>query len=147
MGSRRNWRRVAAVAATLVALSAAMAAIASANVVLGGKAFAPNGKGWGTSEPAEIFNGGDPSGLITDVHWRSWGGAEAIGFGRNPIFKPHGGYYARPVRIKLRASAIGTCGGRRAYTRLSFREPKRPGGPLGPWLPWSGASSICVAPY
>jgi hypothetical protein len=135
-----------AVAATLVALSAAAPAIGSANVVLGAKAFAPNGTGWGTSKPMEIFNGGDPSGLITEVHWSSWGGAEAIGSGRNPIFKPQGGYYRNPVSIKLKASGLGRCGGQPAYTRLSFREPKRPGGPLGPWHSWSGAASICVAP-
>jgi hypothetical protein len=117
-----------------------------APIVLGGKAFAPNGTGWGTERPAEIFNGGDPSGLITKVSWRSWGGAVAIGWGRNPIFKPHGGYYRHPVAIELRANDIGTCEGRRAYLRLMVREPSRPGGPLGPWRSWSGSSNICEAP-
>lgn len=130
-------------ATTLVALSSAVPAIASANVVLGAQAFAPNGKGWGTAEPAEIFNGGDPSGLITEVRWTSWGGATARGVGRNPIFKPHGGYYRKAVAIRLKASGLGRCAGQPAYTRLSVREPKRPGGPLGPWRSWSGAASIC----
>jgi hypothetical protein len=147
MGTLKSWRGLLAAAVALVALSSAVPAIASANVVLGAKAFASNGTGWGTSEPAEIFNGGDPSGLITNVHWSSWGGSAAIGFGRNPIFKPQGGYYQRPVSIKLKASGLGRCAGQPAYTRLSVREPKRPGGPLGPWLSWSGASSICVAPH
>lgn len=97
--------------------------------------------------PAQIFNGGDPSGSVSDIHWRSWGGPTAIGWGRNPIFKPGGGYYAHPVAIKLRAGPLGHCGKRRAYTRLSFRVPKRPGGPLGPWQLWSGAGSICKPPY
>ena len=147
MGTRSSWRGLLAVAVTLAGLSSAMPAIASANVVLGAAAFAPNGSGWGTSEPTEIFNGGDPSGLITDVRWSSWGGSVAVGSGRNPIFKPHGGYYRRPVPIELKASGLGRCGGQQAYTRLSFREPKRPGGPLGPWISWSGAASICVAPH
>jgi len=117
-----------------------------APIVLGGKEFAPNGEGWGTERPHQIFNGGDPSGLVTHIRWRSWGGPTAIGWGRNPIFKPHGGYYRRPVRIELRASAVGSCEGRRAYTRLSFREPSRPGSKLGPWRLWSGASRFCSAP-
>jgi hypothetical protein len=135
-----------ALVAALSTLTATTTAIASANVVLGAKAFAPDGTGWGTSEPAEIFNGGDPSGLITEVHWSSWGDAQANGSGKNPIFKPQGGYYRRPVSIELRASGLGRCAGRAAYTRLSVREPRRPGGPLGPWRSWSGATSICVAP-
>jgi hypothetical protein len=115
---------------------------------LGAKAFAaPYGEGWGTVRPAAIFNGGDPSGSVTDIHWRSWGGPTAIGWGRNPIFKPGGGYFAHPVAAELKASALGHCGARRAYTRLQIRVPKRPGGPLGPWQLWSGAASICKPPY
>lgn len=118
-----------------------------APIVLGGREFAPNGTGWGTERPARISNGGDLSGLITNVRWRSWGGDTAIGWGKNSIFKPKGGYYRHPVAIELRASGIGTCEGRRAYLRLSVRVPKRPGGPLGPWHSWSGASDVCHAPY
>jgi hypothetical protein len=116
--------------------------------VLGAKAFAgPYGEGWGTVRPATIFNGGDPSGSISDIRWRSWGGPTAIGWGRNPIFKPGGGYFAHPVAIELRAGALGHCGARRAYTHLAVRVPKRPGGSLGPWRPWSGAATICKPPY
>lgn len=145
--SRAGRRYLETVAAAVLALSVVASADAGANVVLGARAFAPNGAGWGTAEPTAIFNGGDASGSVTEIHWERWGGPKAIGWGRNPTFKPGGGYYAHPVRIKLRASGLGHCGTRRAYTRLSFREPKRPGGPLGPWLSWSGASMICKAPY
>jgi hypothetical protein len=146
MTARRSWKGLLAAAVATLALVVAPAAIGATNVVLGAKAFAPNGTGWGTAEPAEIFNGGDPSGLIAEVHWSSWGGATASGVGRNPIFKPHGGYYRKPVAIQLKASGLGRCAGKPAYSRLSVREPKRPGGPLGPWRSWSGAASICVAP-
>jgi hypothetical protein len=115
-------------------------------IVLGGAAFAPNGEGWGEEHPSAIYNGGDASGSVTDIRWNSWGGSTAIGWGKNPIFKPHGGYYRHPVWIKLKASAVGRCEGRRAYTRLSFRAPKRPGGRLGPWRLWSGASTLCSWP-
>lgn len=133
----------AAAALTPVAIGAAEEAPR-----LGAKAFAaPYGDGFGAVRPSDIFNGGDPSGHVFDIVWKSWGESVAIGHGRNPTFKPHGGYYRRPARIKLRAERLGRCGGHRAYTRLSFRAPRRPGGPLGPWMPWSGASSICSSPY
>jgi hypothetical protein len=119
----------------------------AASVVLGGEVYgAPSGQGWGTAHPHVIYNGGDASGSITNVHWSSWGGAVARGRGRNPIFKPHGGYYRRPVVALLKAVDIGPCEGRDAYLRLLIREPRRPGGPLGPWRSWSGPQTICE-PY
>ena len=132
--------------AVLVIALAASPALAGATVVLGAKAFAPNGSGWGTAEPEEILNGGDPSGLVTDIRSRSCGGSVAIGFGRTSIFKPHGGYYRRQVRLELKAHSLGRCGSQRAYTQLSVRGPKRPGGPLGPWGSWTDAATICSAP-
>lgn len=144
---RSHVRRAAAIALAVgVIATPSLAAAAGGGVVLGSEAFAFKGEGWGTEKPAKIFNGGDPSGLVTQIHWKHWGEAVAVGRGRNPIFRPKGGYYPREVPIKLRASAIGTCGGKSAYTHLSVSEPSRPGGPFGPWRSWSGASSICSAP-
>jgi hypothetical protein len=133
------------VAATL---GLAAPAGAAANLVLGAHDFAGKyGAGWGTAEPSEIFNGGDPSGSVRNIHWRNWGDPTAIGFGLNPIFKPGGGYYRKPARIELRATDIGRCSGRRAYRMLEARVPKKPGGPLGPWFAWSGASTICKSAF
>jgi hypothetical protein len=115
-------------------------------VVLGARAFAgPQGIGWGTARPSEIFNGGDPSGLVTHINWSTWGGAVATGSGKNAIFKPHGGYYKQLVTIQLRASDRGRCtaSGPLAYRKLLVRAPTRPGGPLGKWGSWSGAKSLC----
>ena len=94
--------------------------------------------GWGTPHPSEIFNGGDPSGLVTHIHWSGWGGASASGHGLNAIFRPNGGYYDKLVTIDLRAYDKGRCTshGPLAYRRLSVREPSRPGGPVGPWQAW-----------
>jgi hypothetical protein len=114
--------------------------------VLGSAAFAgPNGEGWGTARPAKVYNGGDPSGLVREIHWVTWGGKTATGFGLNLIFKPHGGYYSRPVIIELLASGLGRCsaGGPPAYSRLSVRAPERPEAQLGPWSSWSGAETLC----
>ena len=123
-------------------------ATASAPVVLGAKAFAPVGKGFGTAKPKEIFNGGDPSGLVQNITWRNWGSSTATGTGKTSIFKPTGGYYPHLVAAELRASNLGHCTahGPLAYRRLEVREPSRPGGPLGRWLLWNDQRSICVAP-
>ena len=145
----RQIRILSALILAVAALGAAFAgpAVAAANPVLGGKAFAPYGNGFGTAEPKEIFNGGDPSGSVRNIRWTGWGNPSAIGYGLNPIFKPHGGYYRKPARIELRATALGKCGKRAAYTKLEVRIPKHPGGKLGKWFSWAGAKTICKAPY
>src|SRR6185312_6638391 len=111
-GNQAAARRRALSATLLVLIAVALSAIAvdsagaAVNPVLGAKAFAaPYGNGFGSAEPKEIFNGGDPSGSVRNIHWSGWGNPTAIGYGLNPIFKPHGGYYRKPARIELRATA------------------------------------------
>ena len=119
---------------------------ASQKVVLGSRAFAgAQGAGWGLAHPSEIFNGGDPSGLVTHIHWARWGGASAMGSGQKAIFRPSGGYYKQLVTIQLRATDKGRCTvtGPLAYRKLYVRVPSRPGGPLGKWFSWSGSRNIC----
>ncbi len=145
-------KRIALILAAIAAL--AVPAVASAEAepmsavpVLGSKQFSePYGAGFGHPEPEVIFNGGDPSGEVSEIHWRSWGGQVAIGYGRNPIFRPHGGYYRRLGRVELRANKLSRCAGKPAYTRLEIRAPRHPGGKLGQWVLWSGAKTICEAP-
>lgn len=142
--------------ATLVAVLAAAVLLAglvgpaSANAgrppLLGAKAFAPNGLGFGVAHPKRIFNGGDPNGFVRHVRWRHWGRAVAIGHGLGSQFKPGGGYYARPVKVRLRAKRLGYCGNSNwpAYTRLVASMQVKPGGRFSDWFRWSGASTICV---
>ena len=139
---------LAAVCAALAFLAPEVDATAPAKIVLGARAFAPMGAGFGTVKPKKIFNGGDPSGLVQDIAWSHWGSSTATGTGKTSIFMPHGGYYPRLVGAELRASRLGHCTahGPLAYTRLEAREPSRPGGPLGKWFLWSGQKSICVRP-
>ena len=119
--------------------------VGSQRLLLGSPAYdAPGGVGWGTVEPSMLFNGGDASRSISRIHWRTWGGKVATGRGKNPAFKPHGGYYRRPVTIELHASDIGRCGsGPLVYRRLKVREQTRPAGPLGRWFLWSGSKTLC----
>ncbi len=117
-------------------------------MTLGSSSFyAPNSQGFGSVRPIRIFNGGDPSGLVTGITWTSWGGKDALGHGLNAIFRPQGGYYGKLVRIDLWARDKGTCPGssRPAYRQLLVREPSHPGGRDGPWVLWSGAHSLCAS--
>jgi hypothetical protein len=137
---------VIAAGLSVPAASLAASGHTASTVVLGSAAFAgQGGEGWGTSRPMRVFNGGDPSGLLREIRWASWGGSSAIGYALHPIFKPHGGYYPEPVLAIVRASGLGRCSpsGPLAYTHLSIRDPERPDGPLGAWYAWSGAKSIC----
>jgi hypothetical protein len=113
------------------ALRVGVAASAYHGVVLGSTYFLPGpdrGIGRGTPRPKVIFNGGDPSGVVSKIRWTTWGGKAAIGYGLNPIFKPGGGYYATPARIELKAVDIGRCykGSPQSYTKPVARETVRP---------------------
>ena len=120
----------------------------ASTIVLGGEIYGGEyGIGWGTERPHMLSNGGaSPSGSITNVRWSSWGGPVAVGRGRHPIYKPRGGYYRHAVVAQLKAVQIGTCEGRDAYLKLLIREPRRPGGPVGPWRSWAGPQTLCE-PY
>ena len=142
-----RWRR-AGVCVLVAALGLAGAAGASsaAAPVLGSPDYitGPYAEGFGTVAPRTIFNGGAPSGRMTDITWRHWSRPVASGRGTAAIYQPGGGYYP-PVRALLRARRLGTCPGqsRRAYLVLEFRVPQWPGSPLGPWTKWSQSRDMC----
>ena len=117
-------------------------------VVLGKQNLLPGGEGWGTAHPGLIFNGGDPSGRAWDLRWSGWGSPVAQADGLTWIFRPQGGYFAKPGAIELRASRIGRCtsNGPRAYTELQARVALRPGGHLSKWFVWGGWKSTCTGP-
>lgn len=144
-GSDFGYCPIAGVPAAISREFALCRRVTASDYVLGSAHFAPNGKGFGASKPRTIFNGGVPSGLVTQIRWRHWGTAHAIGVGKNAIYRPEGGYYARRATIKLRASRRGRCpdSGQPAYLHLEARLPSRPGGKLGRWFRWAGASTIC----
>ena len=90
--------------------------------VLGSKAFIPRvGVGWGTYQPKEIFNGGDPSGMVRGIAWTDWGKPDSYGYGKTYIFKPNGGYYPGSVTAELRAFDLGRCTPSGPHLRASRR--------------------------
>jgi len=84
------------------------------------------GSGFGRARPAEIFLGGDPTGLVTKITWQSWGAATARGTGT-------GTYVAgnQPVaagtqqRATVVAFHLGTCHGKLMYEAVEWYFPQR----------------------
>ena len=138
-------RAVAAVVVFAFVASAMVAQGGGIEPVLGRANIAPSSIGWGTAHPAVIDNGGVPSGRAWKLRWLTWGQGSATARGLTWLYRPTGGYYAKPGAIELRAYRLGQCvaGGPPAYTRLVARWAARPGGPLGRWRAWGGWQSTC----
>jgi hypothetical protein len=54
-----------------------------------GVEWGPDQKGYGTVRPATIFNGGDPTGMVINVAWQSWGGPQAMASGISEYVGPN----------------------------------------------------------
>jgi hypothetical protein len=84
-----------------------------------------DGSGWGQVRPKTVYNGGDPTGLVTSISWHGWGDAQAIGAGRGLYVAP-GQAVAQgtiePVRIV--AFDLGTCNGRYMYAAVEWYFPQ-----------------------
>jgi hypothetical protein len=84
-----------------------------------------HGTGFGQVRPAEIFNGGDPTGLVTKITWQSWGGATATGTGTGTYVGPN-----KPVAAGVPQSAtvvafnLGTCSGKLMYQAVEWYFPQ-----------------------
>lgn len=88
------------------------------------RVWGPNQTGYGEVRPTEVYNGGDPLGLIQDITWRSWGGSQAIGDGT--------GFYSEPGQdvahshkepAVIVAFNLGTCDGQPAYKAVDWYFP------------------------
>jgi hypothetical protein len=84
-----------------------------------------HGQGFGQVRPAEIFNGGDPTGLVTRVVWKSWGGARAVASGISDYVGPNqtvaGG---REERATVVAFKLGMCNGKLMYQAVEWYFPQ-----------------------
>ena len=83
------------------------------------------GTGFGQARPAEIYNGGDPTGLVTKISWPSWGGATATGTGTSTYVAAN-----QPVAAGTQQSAtivafdLGTCDGKLMYQAVEWYFPQ-----------------------
>lgn len=84
-----------------------------------------HGQGFGQVRPPKIFNGGDPTGLVTHVVWRSWGGAQAVATGISDYVGPGqtvAGGRQEPVTVV--AFNLGTCDGTLMYRAVEWYFPQ-----------------------
>jgi hypothetical protein len=81
-------------------------------------------KGFGRVKPREIYYEGDPTGLVCDIHWRSWGGRVARGTGVGWYVGANQSVGEGHAAIAtVIASKLGSWNGRRAYNRLTWSFP------------------------
>jgi hypothetical protein len=119
---------------------AVLVALATAATPTLGRPWGPYQKGYGEVKPRTIFGGGDPTGLVEHVRWRSWGG-RAIGSGIGYWNWPGLGVSDGTVRARAVVVAydLGRCRGKPAYRKLQWYFPKY-GGVFDRW----DAMDICT---
>lgn len=83
-------------------------------------------KGYGQVRPTEVYNGGDPTGMVSAITWNSWGGPKATGTG-TAIYVPPGGSVpdgkATPATVV--AFNLGQCQGRLMYQAIEWYFPSK----------------------
>jgi hypothetical protein len=84
-----------------------------------------HGEGFGQVRPATIFNGGDPTGLVAHITWKSWGSAKASGTGRSDYVGPSQSVATgTEERATVVAFNLGTCHGRLMYRAVEWYFPQ-----------------------
>jgi hypothetical protein len=84
-----------------------------------------HGQGFGQVKPTKIFNGGDPTGLVTHVTWSSWGAAQAQATGTSEYVGPNQSVAAgRPETATVVAFDLGHCGGKLMYQAVEWYFPQ-----------------------
>jgi hypothetical protein len=101
------------------------------------------GQGFGQVKPVKIFNGGDPTGLVTGVVWSSWGGARATASGTSDYVGSGQSVASgtqKPVTVV--AFKLGTCHGTLMYKAVEWYFPGE-GGAFNPHQ----YENICTGSY
>jgi hypothetical protein len=139
-------RGTAAVAIAMLALAGAAAApsaSADPEPTLGQVWAPPGQEGYGTVRPAKVFNGGDPTGMIWDISWSSWGGPQAEGTGTS-YWEAPGATVAESVSrpATIVAYDLGTCNGQLMYQAAKWYFPGE-----GESFDPRGHYNICTGDY
>jgi hypothetical protein len=113
---------IAALAVVIPFAGVASARTSNTPVLGPGKYGLRGAIGFGKVKPAEIYLGGDPSGLICRIHWITWGGLFAIGTGTalNAVNGVSNGTWAPAVVV---LSRLGDDHGRAAYLSYHWSFP------------------------
>jgi hypothetical protein len=81
--------------------------------------------GYGHAKPVTIFNGGDPTGLVTHIDWTDWGHAEAIGTGTAEYVGPtHSVASGTEESARIVVFHLAVCHGHAAYNAIEWYFPQ-----------------------
>jgi hypothetical protein len=84
-----------------------------------------HGQGFGQVKPSEIFNGGDPTGLVTHIAWSSWGGSQATATGTAEYVGPNQSVaQGTEESATVVAFDLGTCDGKYMYQAVEWYFPQ-----------------------
>jgi hypothetical protein len=88
----------------------------------------PSTEGYGSARPGTLNNGGDPTGIVTNVTWQSWGGSEAVGTG-TAYYDPPNVPVAQATKEQATVVAfhLGTCAGQYMYQAIEWYFPESGG--------------------
>ena len=87
--------------------------------------FAHGSTGFGVVKPAKIYNGGDPTGMVTSVVWSSWGGAQATATGTSDYVGPNQSVaQGTEESATVVAFNLGTCDGKLMYQAVEWYFPE-----------------------
>ena len=87
--------------------------------------FVHGSVGFGEVKPSEIFNGGDPTGLVTQIVWSSWGGAQAVGIGKSDYVGPNQEVASGTEEAAtVVAFDLGNCDGKLMYKAVEWYFPQ-----------------------
>ncbi len=131
------------IAITSTTIAVTIASVASARVyrsaTLGSKTSSyRTWPGFGKIAPKFVSAEGDANSVVKDIHWKDWGHAKAVGFGKSYEFARQGGYLPGLWPVQLHAQDLGRCypGGPIVYRRLARRDTRAPSRSWYHWALW-----------
>jgi hypothetical protein len=87
--------------------------------------FAHGSEGFGQVRPKVVFNGGDPTGLVTSITWHDWGQPQAVGTGRAEYVAPNQSVAQGTLeQARIVAFDLGMCNGHYMYAAVEWYFPQ-----------------------
>lgn len=87
--------------------------------------FSQGSVGFGQVRPSEVFNGGDPTGMVSTITWNSWGGSQATGVGQSDYVGPNQSVaQGTQESVTIVAFDLGTCSGKYMYQAVEWYFPQ-----------------------
>jgi hypothetical protein len=87
--------------------------------------FTHGAVGFGQVRPKEVYNGGDPTGLVTSITWHDWGQAQAVGTARALYVGPNQAVAQGTIEpARIVAFGLGSCNGHYMYAAVEWYFPQ-----------------------